>query len=350
MRKESRRILKVSVLQLSNTMKKDNQKPQVIIYTSADGEARIQVRMEDESVWLTQDEMAILFDKGRSTITEHVQNIFKECELEEKSVCRNFRRTGNDGKEYSVKYYNLDVIISVGYRVKSLRGTQFRIWATKRLKEYIIKGFVLDDERLKLGGERARYFEELLQRIRDIRSSERNFYQKVTDIYATSIDYRKDDELTKEFFATVQNKMHYAVHGYTAAELIAKRADAQKPMMGLTNFKGNYLTAQDIKIAKNYLSEIELKQLNLIVSMYLDFAELQATNGRLMKMADWITKLDDFLKLSEKKLLLNAGKISAEKASAKAEEEFVKYKKDQEKNYISDFDNEVKGLLKKGKK
>ena len=193
---------------------------EIVIYTTQDGKTKLQVNLQDETVWLTQDQMAILFGKSRSTVTEHIHNIFKEGELEEESVCRNFRRTGTDGKKYSVKYYNLDVIISVGYRVKSLQGTQFRKWATERIREYIIKGFTLDDDRLKQEGARSRYFEELLQRIRDIRSSERNFYQKVTDIYATSIDYNKDDKLTKEFFATVQNKMHYAVHGKTSAELI----------------------------------------------------------------------------------------------------------------------------------
>lgn len=287
-------------------MGENQNKSQIILYQTEDGKTKLEVRLENETVWLTQDQMAELFAKGRSTITEHIQNVFKEGELDEKSVCREFRRTGSDGKEYVVKHYNLDVIISVGYRVKLLRGTQFRIWATQRLKEYIIKGFALDDERLKQRGQRARYFEELIQRIRDIRSSERNFYQKVTDIYATSIEYRKDDKLTTEFFATVQNKMHYAVHGHTVAEIIVKRADSTKPLMGLTNFKSNYITAQDIKIAKNYLTEDELKQLNLIVSLYLDFAELQATNNRLMKMADWIEKLDQFLKLSERELLTHA--------------------------------------------
>src|SRR3989338_8631262 len=206
----------------------------IILYQTNDGTTKVEVKMDGETVWLTQDQMAELFEKGRSTVAEHILNAFKEGELDEKLVCREVRRTGTDGKEYAVKYYNLDVIISVGYRVKSLRGTQFRIWATQRLHEYIVKGYALDDERLKQGGGRARYFEELLQRIRDIRASERNFYQKVTDIYATSIDYRKDDKLTKTFFATVQNKMHFAVHGNTAAELIAKRADAKKPHMGLT--------------------------------------------------------------------------------------------------------------------
>ena len=317
-------------------------KTQIILYQTDDGQTKIQVTMEDETVWLTQDQMAELFQKSKSTINEHIKNIYEEKELEEAQTMRKF---GNS--EFSTKptnYYNLDVVISVGYRVKSLRGTQFRIWATQRLKEYIIKGFTLDDERLKQGGQKARYFQELLQRIRDIRSSERNFYQKITDIYATSIDYRKGDKMTNTFFAIVQNKMHYAVHGHTAAEIIAKRADRKNPLMGLTSFKGNYITAHDTKIAKNYLTEGELKQLNLIVSMYLDFAELQATNGRLMKMVDWISKLDDFLKLSERKLLINAGSVSAQVAAQKAEEEFGKYRKEQDKDYISDFDRAVKEL------
>lgn len=319
-----------------------SKEPQIIIYKTDDGQTKLRVKIEDETVWLTQDQMAELFEKSKSTINEHIRNVYEEKELSEKETMRKF---GNS--EFSTKptnYYNLDVVISVGYRVKSLRGTQFRIWATQRLREYIIKGFALDDERLKQGG-RARYFEELLERIRDIRSSERNFYQKVTDIYATSIDYRIDDKLTKEFFAAVQNKMHYAVHGHTAAEIINRRADSRKPLMGLTSFKGHYITAQDVTVAKNYLSEFELKQLNLIVSLYLDFAELQATNGRLMKMNDWIEKLDEFLKLSERQLLKHAGKISAVQAEEKARREFEEYKKDQDQNYVSDFDREVKKLL-----
>ena len=249
-----------------------------------------------------------------------------------------------------VKFYNLNVIISVGYRVKSKRGTQFRIWATERLKEYIVKGFALDDERLKLGGKSGRYFQELLQRIRDIRSSERNFYQKVTDIYATSIDYTPNDELTKKFFATVQNKMHYAVHGQTAAELIKSRADSSKPLMGLINFKGDYITVQDVRIAKNYLSEKELNQLNLIVSLYLDFAELQASNERQMYMAEWIAKLDQFLSISEKELLRNAGKVGSEEAAKKALDEFEKYRAERLNNHISDFDKAIKELEKKNPK
>jgi len=336
---------------------KDNQS-HIILYQTEDGQAKIQVKLEDETVWLTQKQMATLFDKGIPTINEHIKNIFKEGELKENSVIRKFRITASDAKSYKANFYNLDVIISVGYRVKSLRGTQFRIWATQRLKEYIIKGFTMDDERLKQGGGRSRYFEELLQRIRDIRSSERNFYQKVTDIYATSVDYRNDAELTKEFFATVQNKMHYAVHGHTAAEIIEKRADSTKLLMGLTGFKGKYITAQDTKVAKNYLTEDELKRLNLIVSLYLDFAELQATTGRLMKMADWIEKLDQFLLISERELLTHSGKVSAEKAALKAEKEFEKYRKEQGKKYISDFDRaidrlkqeELKSLPKKKKR
>ncbi|MCD4780313.1 MAG: virulence RhuM family protein [Candidatus Omnitrophica bacterium] len=332
------------------------QNSELILYTAPDGATKLQVQLEDETVWLTQEQMAILFGKGRTTITEHIGNIFKEGELNEKEVCRDFRHTTQHGaiegktQVKQVKHYNLDVIISVGYRIKSKQGTKFRQWATKRIHEYIVKGFTMDDDRLKQEGAKLRYFEELLQRIRDIRSSERNFYQKVTDIYATSIDYQKDDRLTQEFFATVQNKIHYAVHGQTAAEMINERTDADKPFLGLTNFKGKYITTRDISIAKNYLSEEELRQLNLIVSMYLDFAELQATNGRLMKMRDWIQKLDDFLKISEKELLTNAGKISHKKAIEKAKLEYDKYRKAEDKKYISDFDCEVKKLMKKDDK
>lgn len=317
---------------------------EILFYIADDGKTKLQVRLEDETVWLNQKQIAELFDKNRVTITEHIKNVFTEGELKEDSVCRNFRHTAEDGKTYDTQYYNLDVIISVGYRVKSQKGTQFRIWATQRLKEYMVKGFTLDDERLKQGGKNTRYFQELLQRIRDIRSSERNFYQQITDIYATSIDYRPKDELTQKFFATVQNKMHFAVHGQTAAELIINRADSSKPLMGLVNFKGDYITAHDVKIAKNYLTEKELNQLNLIVSLYLDFAELQASNERPMKMAEWIAKLDQFLALSEKDLLQNAGKVSAEDATRKAVDEFEKYRTERMNNHISDFDRAIKAL------
>lgn len=328
---------------------------QIIIYKSENGKTKLQVNLKDETVWLTQEQMAILFGKGRSTITEHIKNIFVEGELEEIEVCRKFRQTTQHGaiegktQTRDVKYYNLDVIISVGYRVKSLQGTQFRKWATERIREYIVKGFTMDDERLKQEGARSRYFEELLQRIRDIRSSERNFYQKVTDIYATSIDYKDDAEITKLFFATVQNKMHFAVHGKTAAELISERVDSEKPLLGLTNFKGDYITTRDISIAKNYLSENELKQLNLIVTLFLDFAELQATNSRLMKMADWIEKLESFLKISEKEILTDSGNVSHKQAIEKAKDEYKKYRKNEDKKYVSDFDKDMKKLISKVK-
>ncbi|MDA3916880.1 MAG: virulence RhuM family protein [Deltaproteobacteria bacterium] len=332
------------------------QNSEIIIYTDSDGTTKLQVQLEDETVWLSQEQMAMLFGKGRTTITEHIGNVFNEGELNEKEVCRLFRHTTKHGaiegktQNKQVKYYNLDVIISVGYRVKSPQGTKFRQWATKRIHESIVKGFTMDDDRLKQEGARSRYFEELLQRIRDIRSSERNFYQKVTDIYATSIDYKNDDAITKEFFATVQNKIHYAIHSQTAAEMISQRVDADKPFLGLTSFQGKYITTRDISIAKNYLSEDELKQLNLIVSMYLDFAELQATNGRLMKMNDWIQKLDDFLRISEKELLTDAEKVSHKKAVEKAKIEYKKYRKAEDKKYTSDFDREMKKLLKDEKK
>lgn len=328
-------------------MKQVAKQPQIAIYQSFDSEQRVRVRIEDENVWLTQKLIAELFDISVPTVNEHLKNIFLEQELAENSVIRKFLTTAKDGKDYNTNHYNLDAILAVGYRVRSDRGTQFRKWATERLREYLIKGFTMDDERFKQGGGAARYFQELLQRVRDIRSSERMFYQKVTDIYATSIDYKKDAEITQRFFATVQNKMHYAVHGNTAAEIISKRADSKKTLMGLTNFKNKYITAGDIIVAKNYLTEAEIKQLNLIVSLYLDFAELQASNGRLMKMQDWINKLDEFLTISEKKILKSAGKISAKQAELKATTEYKKYRQNQDAKYISDFDREVKKISKK---
>ena len=311
-----------------------------LLYKTSDNKVSINVQIQDETVWLTQEQMAELFSKSKPTINEHIKNIYTEKELSEEATMRKF---GNS--EFSTKptnYYNLDVIISVGYRVKSLRGTQFRQWATKRLREYIIKGFTMDDERLKQGG--GRYFRELLQRIRDIRSSERNLYQQVTDIYATSIDYKKDAKLTRRFFATVQNKMHVAAHGKTAAELVYERADAKKPNMGLTNFKGDYITSDDVEIAKNYLSEEELNVLNLIVSQYLDFAELQATRQKAMTMQQWIDKLDEFLKISDSSVLVGAGKIKHEQAMTKAKREFKKYRDEEMRRLESDFDKEMKKL------
>lgn len=329
-------------------MKKEITKPQIAIYQALGDGQKIRVRIEDENVWLTQKLIAELFDVDVRTVNEHLVNIYLERELNENSTIRNFRIVQNEASKEvarNIKHYNLDTILAVGYRVRSDRGTQFRKWATERLREYLIKGFTLDDERLKQGGGRARYFQELLQRVRDIRSSERMFYQKVTDIYATSIDYKVDAELTQKFFATVQNKMHYAVHGFTAAEIIARRANSNKPLMGLTSFKGDYITTNDIVVAKNYLTESEINQLNLIVSLYIDFAELQASSGRLMKMQDWIKKLDEFLAISEKKLLHSAGSVSAKQAGDKALVEYEKYRKEEDKSYISDFDREVKKIL-----
>ena len=316
-----------------------------LLYKTSDNKVSINVQIQDETVWLTQEQMAELFDKSKKTISEHIRNIYLEGELTELAT---MRKSGNSG--FSTKptnYYNLDVIISVGYRVKSLRGTQFRQWATKRLREYIIKGFTMDDERLKQGG--GRYFRELLQRIRDIRSSERNLYQQVTDIYATSIDYKKDTKLTRQFFATVQNKMHVAAHGKTAAELVYERADAKKPNMGLTNFKGDYITSDDVEVAKNHLSEEELNVLNLIVSQYLDFAELQATRQKAMTMQQWIDKLDEFLKIGGSSVLIGAGKIKHEQAMTKAKREFRKYRDEEMRQLESDFDKATKKIRDKQK-
>lgn len=299
---------------------------ELLIYQTEDGRTRIQVRLEDETVWLTQKLMAELFQKDVRTINEHIQNIFAEGELTPESVIRNFRITAADGKTYNTQHYNLDVVISVGYRVKSHRGTQFRIWATQRLREYIVKGFTLDDERLKQAGG-GNYFDELLARIRDIRSSEKVFWRKVLDIYATSIDYDPGTEMSRRFFQIVQNKMHWAAHGHTAAEIIAGRADADKPHMGLTSWSGTRPTQNDIEVAKNYLSAQELDTLNRIVSMYLDFAELQAMSRKPMYMKDWIAKLDEFLKVSERDILVHAGKVSHEAAIEKARIEYEKFRK-----------------------
>jgi len=258
------------------------------------------VRFDEETVWLTLDQMATLFERDKSTISRHIKNVFVEGELSRDSVVANYAITAADNKTYMVDHYSLDMIISVGYRVKSLRGTQFRQWATKRLNEYIRKGFTLDDERLKNGG--GRYFKELLQRIRDIRSSERNLYQQVTDIYTTAIDYDPKANITREFFATVQNKLHYAAHKHTAAEVIHERVDGGKPMVGMTNYKGDYITKEDVCIAKNYLDEKELNILNLLVSQYLDYAELQALEEHAMTMAEWISELDRHLTANRREL------------------------------------------------
>jgi hypothetical protein len=302
----------------------------VILYQTEDGRTRLQVRLQGETVWLSLNQLADLFQRDKSVISKHIRNIFAEGELKSESVGANFATTAADGKTYQVDYYNLDVIISVGYRVKSHRGTQFRIWATQRLREYIVKGFTMDDERLKNppGSGQKDYFDEQLERIRDIRSSERRFYQKVLDIYATSVDYTPDAEVSQQFFATVQNKMHWAAHGQTAAEVIHARVDAARPFMGLkTTRPGGIIRKEDVSIAKNYLDAGELGVLNRIVTVYLEFAELQALRRKVMTMREWIAKLDEFLKLSDHELLDHAGKISAEQARAKAELEYDRYRK-----------------------
>lgn len=303
---------------------------EILIYTTDDGGIRIDVQMVDETVWLTQAQMSQLFEKDKRTISEHIRNVFNEGELDENSVVRKFRTTAADGKNYEVMYYNLDVIISVGYRVKSHRGTQFRQWATGRLREYIIKGFTLDDKRLREGRTATDYFDELIDRIRDIRASEANFYQKIKDIYRDcSIDYDPHAETSQQFYQMVQNKLHWAVHGNTAAELIAARADADKPYMGMTSFKGEKPRKADSTIAKNYLNEEEIGLLNLIVNQYLDFAELQAKRRQQMTMKDWTAKLDDFLRLNDMEILERLGKISKNQADDMAHLEFKEYKKQQ---------------------
>jgi len=290
-------------------MEENNNK--IIIYNTADGQTKIDVRLEHETVWLTQDQMAELFDKSKSTVNEHIQNIYNENELILDQTMRKFGISEFSAKTTKpTNFYNLDVIISVGYRVKSFRGTQFRIWATQKLKEYIIKGFVMDDERLSEGRVRKTYFEEWEERIRKIRTSEANFYQKVRDVFATSADYDPKLDYAKQFFATVQNKFHYAITGLTAAEIVAKRVDGGKTNMGLTNWKGDVITREQAEIAKNYLEELELKRLNLLVEQFLSFAELQSVEKRVMYMKDWIKKLDGFLILNDKEILADSGGVS----------------------------------------
>ena len=319
-----------------------------LVFTKQNSEDSIEVRVQDEDVWLTQDAIAKLFDKGRSTITEHLKHIFDEGELEENSVCRNFRHTGSDGKQYNTKFYGVDAIISVGYRVNSLRATQFRQWATKVLKTYTVQGYVLDKKRLENGQIfDEEYFEHLLDEIREIRASERKFYQKITDIYATAVDYSKDAVTTKEFFKTVQNKLHYAIHGHTAAEVIVERADHKKEHMGMTTWKnapGGKIVKADVSVAKNYLSQSELQDLNQFVSMYLDYAERQAKKRIPMTMEDWASKLEVFLKMNDEDILMDKGKVTHEIAKAFAESEFEKYRVIQDQLYESDFDKLVMNI------
>ena len=319
----------------------------IIIYTTEDGKVEIEVRLEDENVWLTQNSMAKLFDTTKQNISLHIKNIFDENELNENSVVKENLTTAKDGKKYKTKFYNLDLIISVGYRVKSIRGTQFRIWANKLIKEYLIKGYNLNVKRFKNNGG-GTYFEELLEKIRDIRSSEKVFWRKILDIYATSVDYDAKDEKTKEFFKTVQNKMHYAVHGNTAAEAIYNRVDSKKENIGLTSFSGDMPTKSETEIAKNYLSKEELDMLNRMVSAYLDVAEINALNMHPMTMKDWIGELDGFLTMTHKDILKGAGTISHEKALEKAHKEYDEYMKSHltqaEKDYLEIIGEDLKKL------
>jgi hypothetical protein len=322
-----------------------------LIYQDENGIAQVNVRFEGEDVWLTVEQMMELFDASQQDVSYHINQIYSDGEQDPERTHKKFllvRQEGNRSVHRNISHYNLDMIIAVGFRVKSQVATRFRKWATRHLHEFIQKGFSLDDDRLK--GTRSRYFRELLQRIRDIRSSERNLYQQVTDIFSTSIDYNPRANLTHLFFATVQNKLHYAAHQHTAAEVIYERVDAQKPMVGMTNFKGNYITKEDVQIAKNYLTEEELTYLNLLVSQYLDFAELQALQQIPMKMTDWIEKLDNLMLLSGRQLLNNNGSISHEEAKKKAIAEFEKYRKLEMIQYESDYDKAIKELIQKEKK
>ena len=329
-------------------------KGQFLLYQTPDGDSQIEVKLQNDTVWLSLDQMAELFQRNKSTISRHIKNVLEDGELQEEATIANFATVQNEGTrkvERVIAYYNLDMIISVGYRVHSYRGVQFRIWATKVLKEYIVKGFAMNDDLLKRAGG-GNYFDELLARIRDIRSSEKVFYRKVLEIYALSIDYDPRVEMTQKFFKTVQNKMHYSVHGHTAAEIIYERADAEKDFMGLTTWSGAMPTKPEAEIAKNYLTHEEIKSLNRIVSLYLDFAEMQAEEHRPMYMKDWISILDDFLRISRKDILTHAGKISAKLAKEKADQEYDKFKERTKNNlspveihFLEKFEREQKKLM-----
>lgn len=329
-------------------------KGQFLLYQTPNGDSQIEVKLQDDTVWLSLDQMAELFQRNKSTISRHIKNVLEDGELQEEATIANFATVQNEGTrkvERVIAYYNLDMIISVGYRVHSYRGVQFRIWATKVLKEYIVKGFAMNDDLLKRAGG-GNYFDELLARIRDIRSSEKVFYRKVLEIYALSIDYDPRVEMTQKFFKTVQNKMHYSVHGHTAAEIIYERADAEKDFMGLTTWAGAMPSKPEAEIAKNYLTHEEIKSLNRIVSLYLDFAEMQAEEHRPMYMKDWINILDDFLRISRKDILTHAGKISAKLAKEKADQEYDKFKERTKNNlspveihFLENFEREQKRLM-----
>jgi toxin-antitoxin system, toxin component, fic family len=331
-------------------MKEENKENGLIIYQDDNGSVKVNVRFSDEDVWLTQAQLAEIYATTQENISMHLSNIYKDAELEQVRTYKKIllvRQEGARSVRREMDHYNLDVVIALGYRIQSQVATRFRRWATERLHEYIQKGFAMDDDRLKQGGNR--YFRELLQRIRDIRASERNFYQQVTDIYATSVDYDPRTKLTHDFFATIQNKLHYAVHEHTAAEIIFERVDSNKPLLGMTNFKGDYITKDDVRIAKNYLSEKELQRLNLLVSQFLDFAEFQALEERPMRMADWIAALDNQILALQRKLLEGKGSVSHKVAIEKAEREFLIYRRREMERLESDFDKMVKQLPKRGK-
>jgi hypothetical protein len=325
-----------------------NSTAEFLIFTSQAGENGIEVLFQNETIWLSQKMMSALFDCSTDNISLHLKNIFKTNELDEKSVAEDFSVTASDGKNYKTKHYNLDAIISVGYRVNSQRATQFRQWATSVLRDFAIRGYVLDKERLKNGAFLSKtYFDNLLAEIREIRASERNFYQKITDIYATAMDYKMDDEVTQTFFASVQNKLHFAIHGHTAAELIMSRANSKKERMGLTTWKNapsGKIIKTDVAVAKNYLNEKEIKNLDRFVTMYLDYAETQAERNIPMTMKDWAGKLNAFLQFNEKDILCNSGKVTQTIAKSFAESEFEKYRIVQDKLFESDFDKAIKKL------
>jgi hypothetical protein len=336
------------------TIESTQREGEIIFYTTPEGITKVEVVFQDETFWLSQRRMAELFDVDVRTISEHLQRIFANSELKGESVIRNFRITATDGKKYLTNLYSLDAIISVGYRVSSVRATQFRIWATQTLREFIVKGFVLDDERLKLNKRFGPdYFNELLERIREIRASERRFYLKITDIYEQcSIDYSSTSEITQTFFQTVQNKLHWAITGQTAAEIVASRAKAPLPNMGLTTWKNapkGKILKSDVVIAKNYMTEKEIKSLERIVTMFLDYAENQAERAIPMRMQDWVEKLDAFLEFNEYDILQNPGKVSHEVATRLAQEEYERFRIEQDRSYVSDFEKEVKQIV-KGKK
>lgn len=353
-KKQLREIRVINKIRDSDKKSITMQESQIILYTTPKGDVKVEIRFEDETFWLTQKKIAELFDVEVNTVNYHLKEIFKSGELEESSTIRKIRivqQEGNRQVSRELDFYNLDAIIAVGYRVNSYNATQFRIWATNTLKEFIIKGFVLDDERLKQGKKFGKdYFDELLERIRSIRASERRFYQKITDIYAeASIDYDPKSPITQKFYQTVQNKLHWAITGHTAAELIAQRVDATKPNMGLQTWKAaphGKIMKSDVSVAKNYLNEQELKELERIVSMYLDYAENQAKRQIAMKMQDWVDKLDAFLNFNDYQILKDAGKMSAEVAKKLAEKEYEKFAPIQDRNFESDFDKAIKKLKK----